>query len=400
VWWGGKNDVVPAQHGFEDYCDVKYTPPNDRPMQASPLDSDDWRGTPDSDTFYSHYYGKLEKPPDADYAYDHDWAMVEGAIEQIKNRPDDQPLCIYLPLLYPHPPYMVEDPWHSTIDRDKIPEPAPVPDWSGKPSILGQLYENSNMQSWTPERWRELRATYYGMCARVDYQFGILVDALREAGIYDDTAIFFFSDHGDYTGDYGLVEKTQNTFEDCLVRVPFVFKPPADVPCEPRVTDAMIELVDFPATVEALAGLEPTHTHFGRSLLPLTAGETDEGREFVFCEGGRLDREMQSRELESPQHEEFLYWPRLTIQANDHVAHTKAAMIRTERYKYVRRLYEQDELYDLQTDPQELHNRVDDPALAMIRADLVEKLLTFYQETADAVPYEPDVREPPDYIER
>ena len=47
--------------------------------------------------------------------------------------------------------------------------------------------------------------------------------ALRDApGLYDDTAIFFFSDHGDFTGDYGLVEKTQNTFEDCLTRVPFI----------------------------------------------------------------------------------------------------------------------------------------------------------------------------------
>ena len=76
------------------------------------------------------------------------------------------------------------------------------------------------MQGWSEERFTELRATYYGMCARVDAQFGKVVDALKDSGIYDDSAIFFFSDHGDFTGDYGLVEKTQNTFEDCLTRVP------------------------------------------------------------------------------------------------------------------------------------------------------------------------------------
>src|SRR5690606_23939149 len=123
-------------------------------------------------------------------------------------------------------------------------------------------------------RWTELRAVYYGMCARLDHQFGLLMDALREAGIYDDTAVFVFADHGDYTGDYGIVEKTQNTFEDALARVPFIIKPPASVPVAPRVSEALVELVDFPATVYDLAGIEPGYWHFGRSLMPVLAGET------------------------------------------------------------------------------------------------------------------------------
>ena len=45
----------------------------------------------------------------------------------------------------------------------------------------------------------------------------------------------------------------------------------------------------------------------------------------------------------------------------------KAAMVRTQTHKYVLRLYEQDELYDLVPDPQELHNRIGDPALAPCR---------------------------------
>jgi superoxide dismutase, Fe-Mn family len=42
----------------------------------------------------------------------------------------------------------------------------------------------------------------------------MVVDALKNRSLYDATAIFFFSDHGDYTGDYGLVEKTKNTKPD------------------------------------------------------------------------------------------------------------------------------------------------------------------------------------------
>ena len=49
------------------------------------------------------------------------------------------------------------------------------------------------------------------MCSRLDHQFGLIINALKKKGIFEDSAIFLFSDHGDYTGDYCLVEKTQNT---------------------------------------------------------------------------------------------------------------------------------------------------------------------------------------------
>jgi len=183
VWWGGKNDVVPAQNGYEDYCDVKYQAPDtpERPLQPNLHSFDDWRGDPDGDNYYSFYGGKLEPHENDSVYFDNDWAMVEGAIEQIKNAPADKPLCIYLPLGYPHPPYAVEDPWYGQIDRDKIPERTPsIKDWEGKPSLLKGIAEGQNLQNWTEERWTELRATYYGMCARVDHQFGMVLDALKE----------------------------------------------------------------------------------------------------------------------------------------------------------------------------------------------------------------------------
>jgi arylsulfatase A-like enzyme len=394
VWWGGKNDLVPGQHGYGDYCHVKYKPDRPpRPMWAIDR-QDEWRGAMDSDTYYSFYIGQLDTD-DEDIYYDGDWANVLGAIQVIKNGPHDRPLCIYLPLTYPHPPYAVEEPWYSLIDRGALPTRAPAPEgWEGKPSLLRGVYQRLNMSGWTEDRWTELRAVYYGMCARLDHQFGLLCDALREAGIYDDTALFLFSDHGDFTGDYGLVEKTQNTFEDCLSRVPFVVKPPAQVPVAPRVSEAMVELIDFPATVEALTGIEPGHDNFGRSLLPLLAGETDEHRDAVFCEGGRRHGETQCMELESASSQvpTGLYWPRVNLQASEGPEHSKAVMCRTKEWKYVRRLYEQDELYDLRADPQELHNRIDDPALSGQLAQLKERLLTFYLETSDVVPHDTDQR--------
>lgn len=397
VWWGGKNDVVPAQNGYDDYCDVKYHAPDDpdRPIRPDLHSWHEWRGAPDSDTYYSFFYGRIDNPTGAPYVRDGDWAMVEGAIDLINHPPTDQPLCIYLPLGFPHPPYAVEDPWFSQINRAKLPDRIPAPaDWATKPSLLQALYERQHMQTWSEDRWTELRATYYGMCARVDHQFGMVLDALRSAGIYDDTAVFFFSDHGDLTGDYGLVEKTQNTFEDCLTRVPFVVKPPAGVPVQPHVSDALVELIDFPATVEALTGIEPAHSHYGRSLLPLIAGETDTHRDAVFCQGGRVHGERHCMELQSSSARGGLglYSPRRMAQQSEGPEHTKATMCRTDRYKYVHRLYETDELYDLTSDPGEQVNRIDDPALAAVRDQLKDRLMQFYLETSDVVPHQSDRR--------
>lgn len=394
IWWGGKNDLIPGQLPPDQYCDVRYRPK--RPMKSGrAVDRQrEWRGEPGSDTYYSFYVGKLDKGESDIYA-DADWRNVEGAIDFIKDAPKDQPFCLYLALGYPHCPYAVEDPWYSVIDRAKLPPRAPTPDgWKEKPSMLKGIHSRQNLKTWTEDRWTELRATYYGMCARVDHQFGMVMDALKSAGLYDDTAVFMFSDHGDFAGDYGLVEKNQNTFEDCLSRVPFVVKPPSWVPVKPRVSGALVELVDFSATVEALTGIVPQHTHFGRSLVPLLEGKTDEHRDAVFCEGGRLHGEIHCMELESTssQNPQGMYWPRVDLQSSEGPEHTKAIMCRTQDFKYVRRFYEKDELYDLRSDPMELNNRIDDPSLADVLLSLKERLLTHYQETCDVVPHKTDSR--------
>jgi arylsulfatase A-like enzyme len=64
----------------------------------------------------------------------------------------------------------------------------------------------------------------------------------------------------------------------------------------------------------------------------------------------------------------------------------------TKEFKYVRRLYESDELYDLRNDPAELHNRIADPSLASTLAKMRDRLLTFFLETGDVVPFDADRR--------
>jgi arylsulfatase A-like enzyme len=405
VWWGGKNDLTPGQQGVEQYCDVRFHPTAEdyARWQCTPREGNHggdlaWRGTAEGDNYYSFFKGKLDKGKEPYYC-DGDWARVLGALDFMRSYKGDKPLCIYLPIGYPHPPYCVEEPWYSGTERDKLPRRAQPPkDWQGKPSILRRICENQNLQGWSEERWTELRATYYGMCSRLDHQFGMLREALHDAGLYDDAAIFLFSDHGDYTGDYGIVEKTQNTFEDCLTRVPFIVKPPKEVAVKPRVCDALVELVDFSATVYALTGIDPGYDHFGKSLLPVLSGETEAHRDAVFCEGGRRYGETQAMERESVSAKDGadaigLYSPRIRLQiTDDGPYHTKAAMCRTSTHKYVMRLYEQDELYDLVADPLEETNIVNDPAARDVLIELKERLLRWYMETCDVVPRAADKR--------
>lgn len=398
VWWGGKNDVVPAQYPdpFKEYATVKYAPSPDKSIRNGLHADQSWRAPEGTKHYYSFYAGCLDKKEEPIY-YDSDLDHVTAACEMIDNAPEGKPLCIYLPLTYPHPPYGVEEPYYSAIDRKKIPKRLPVPkEWIDKPSILKRIHKNQNLHDLTEKDWTELRAVYLGMCARIDDQFGMVLDALRRNGMYDDTAVFFFSDHGDYTGDYGLVEKAQNTFEDVLTRVPFLIKPPSWVKAEPGVRDALVELIDFPATVEALTGIEPEHWHFGRSLLPLVADETDTHRDAVFCEGGQLIGENHTGERMTPhgQDHENLYYPRVSIQRIDGPEISKSVMCRTETHKYVRRLYEKDELYDLVNDPGELVNRIDDQSCSDVLAELRERLLTHMLETGDVVPLKADSRWP------
>lgn len=406
VWWGGKNDLTPGQEPVDQYCDTRFHPTGEdfkrwgyEKKEGNHGDDLLWRGEIGGDNYFSFYKGKLDTGG-KDIYLDSDWANILGAVDRINSYDSDQPLCIYLPLNYPHPAYGVEEPWFSITDRRKLPPRIlPPENYEGKASILKGIAEGQNLQGWTEDRWDELRAVYYGMCARLDEQFGRIVEALKARGIYDDSAIFFFSDHGDYTGDYGLVEKTQNTFEDCLSKVPFIIKPPSDAAVKPGVRDSLVELVDFSATVYELTGIEPGYDAFGKSLMDVVAGKTEEHRDAVFCEGGRRigefqAMERQSKSADSSQPSRGLYYPRIKLQIEDHEIpyHTKATMCRTRDCKYIHRLYEQDELYDLRNDPGEVHNKTDDPEYREIRNSLRERMLDWYQETCDVVPRKEDKR--------
>ena len=400
VWMNDRNDLYAGQFAgwAESNADeIHYRPrgvPGFRPVHP------ELRGQPGDKTYYSHFRGELAAAPGED-ARSSDDCAVDAAIDRILHPVDDRPLCMFLGLIYPHVPYGVEQPYYSAIDRARL--PARLPDCWGKSVALDSIRQNLNMGDYTEAEWDELRAAYLGMCMKVDAQFGRLVQALKDAGIYDDCAIFFLSDHGDFCGDYGLVEKAQNSFEDCLTRVPFLVKPPKGVPCTPGTSDSLVELVDFYATALDFAGVASPHTQFGRSVRPLLTDHDYKLRPFVCCEGGRLAEEIHCDESHNfgsagipPEME---YWPKVKAQ-EDPIAHAKGIMLRTKEYKYVSRTAGKDEFYDLRIDPGETVNCIDEPAYTAVITELRLRMLKWLEATSDIVPFQYDARWTPEMLAR
>lgn len=390
VWSDGRGDLLAGQDRkwLEKNIDVLYEP------IGKESGEDEGRGEKGSDTYYSFYRGivKAEKNHTVETT-DVEW--TKGAVEQIKNRPADKPFFLFLGLTDPHPPYRVEQKYVDHIETSNLPpRKRNIQASDQKPSMENGLFHTLGVKDWGEERFDQLRTLYLGMCAKVDEQVGWIVEALKEEGIYDDTAIFIFSDHGDYTGDYGLVEKSQNTFPDCLTNVPFIVKPPKGEVIDSGVNDNLVELVDFYATAMSYAKISPKRTHFGKNLQDTMADKTKEHRKYVFCEGGRNYGEKHCMEQSMPGVDE--YDPRLNLQASEGGEHTKATMIRSNTYKYVRRLYEQDEFYDLKEGEQV--NQIGNRKYKEEIVEMKEALLEWYQETCDVVPFDIDQRFSDDYM--
>lgn len=393
VWMNSRNDLIAGQidgllekHASEIYyggnAKVPPGPVKDIPFSDQNLSR------------YSMYRGELQCDENG-VNYGPDDEDLDAAIRKIKSHNTEKPLCVFLGLINPHPPYQVEEPYFSAIQREKLP-PRIDPSISVDKAYMTQLLrKNQKLDSMSETQWNELRACYLGMCMKVDVMFKKLCDALKEAGIYDDSAIFFFSDHGDYTGDFGISEKSQNTFEDCLTKVPLLIKPPSWESVDPGICESLVELIDFYGTVIDYADLTPTHSHFGKSLRSMIENRNTSLRDYVCCEGGRLEEEIHCDEFHANgpngTNPNNPYYPRHLAQA-DPKAHEKATMIRSKNYKYVARLYHQDEFYDLEKDPSELCNQIDSVTYQTEILHHKEYLMRWYLQTADVVPFDYDQR--------
>lgn len=356
------------------------------------------RGDETSDRYYSFMNGILPSKRRDGKVFNFDDFTVNGAIHSIKHRKKDKPFFMFLAINLPHPEYQIEKEYYDLIDKSKLPPRIPnITEADGKPKMETGLLESLRVSGWSEERLREIRAVYLAMCAKADAQLGRVIQALKDEGIYDNTVIIVLSDHGDYTTDYGLVEKSQNCFPDCLTNVPLIIKPQSSVKIDKGIHSQLAELTDLCATCHELAGIKSSRVQFGKSLVPAMKDKSVPHREYVFCEGGRLTGEKHCMEYDEKRFSpKGLYSPRMLLQSKEDGTHTKAVMIRNEEYKYVKRLYEKDEFYDLSQG--ESVNLFGSGEHGEQIADMEKAMLNWFFETCDSVPTDADERFTPEFV--
>jgi arylsulfatase A-like enzyme len=330
------------------------------------------------------YFGSSGEAPLLDF----DEATVRTAeIWLAEGMPTDRPWVLWVPLLFPHSPFKVEEPWFSLHDRSAMPDPiAPVP--SGKPQFMAALRQAYGWEDLTPDDVREIMATYHGMVSRVDSQLARLITALERADAIDDTVVITLSDHGEYLGDFGLFEKWPSGLDPCLLRNPLIFAGPGLRPGS--TIEQPVELVDLLPTLCDLGEAEVGHTHFGKSLLPIfEGGESAVHRDFACAEGGF--RASDGRPTDGGF---WIYQHKADLQHHRPELVGTAMALRTTTFTYVHRRYELDELYDRTLDPSEANNLIMEPGLKAVATALREKLFGWLADTSDVVPWESDPRFP------
>jgi arylsulfatase A-like enzyme len=177
---------------------------------------------------------------------------------------------------------------------------------------------------------REAMQAYYACATFIDAQVGVMTDALRRLGLWDNTIVVFTSDHGYHLGEHGMWGKV-TLYEECD-RIPMIVRAPGRT--RPgSVSSRLVELVDLYPTLADLCRLGPPSNLEGTSFVPLMAQPDREWKTAAFSmvkRGKKLGR-----------------------------------AIRTERFKYAEYGDEGvNELYDLKADPHEWTNLARDPAYA------------------------------------
>ena len=112
----------------------------------------------------------------------------------------------------------------------------------------------------------------------------IQVSGIDYLPLSNRTSIFVTSDHGDFSGDYHLVEKWPGGLDDILTRVPMIARIPGGA--KGHVVEEPINSFDLFATLTDMAGVNVTHVHFARSFLPQLKGEKGNESRTVYSEGG------------------------------------------------------------------------------------------------------------------
>lgn len=323
-----------------------------------------------------------------------DWPSLQAGLDFLHSpRAQEGPFVLFLPLVMPHPTYSAPEPYHSMYAPEKM--ALLPPDEGRRPSFHRLIREYRGLDRLEAAVLQQIRAVYLGMTSYVDWMLGQVLEALDGSGLANTTTLIATSDHGDFAGDYGLVEKWSSSFCDAMTRVPLLIRTPGGT--AGHVVQEPVEMFDIMATVLELAGLTAQHTHFSQSLCDQLHGAAGDPDRAVFGCGGYNAQEthcLTGTTLDDPLRDPaHVYSPQTRLRLEHPESYARAAAIRTQGWKLVHRPSEVSELYDLVHDPGEQHNLWDAPAARAPQTALLGRLLDRLIQTSDVVPFTGDERQ-------
>lgn len=320
-----------------------------------------------------------------------DFKITSWACDKIKEHAkDEKPFFMMVSLMNPHPSYEALERYYNKYDPDKLPPLRDLSWLEGKPELYRLIHKYRELGENDESIGRKMNAIYLGMISYVDELTGRIVNAIKEAGIYDDTMIILCSDHGDFAGDAGMPEKWPSAMDDMLTRVPLIIRRPG---CSGgNVVDTPTQSIDIFPTIFDFENIKIERTQYGVSLAPQVMGAPGDASRIVYCDGGYDTNEMHCFEgtplftmhmIQGGQ-----YYPKMMQQQKDPQSVCRVIMQRDNRYKLNIRTNGENELYDMDKDPLEYKNLYNDPEYKELRDQLTLKMLTWLIHSSDITPLE------------
>ncbi len=293
-----------------------------------------WAANECNHNYFHGWYFRDENVPIISDQYEPEY-WTDRAIEFLYES-QDRPFFLMLALGAPHDPYLAPEKYMNLYD------PA-------------MLHMEPNWTANIPGAGRKEIAGYYASITAIDDQIGKLLATLRQLNLEENTIVVFSSDHGNMLGSQGRTLKMLPWEES--IRVPGIMRFPGTVPAG-RTSNVLFSHVDFAPTFLSLCGLPVPADMQGSDLSRIATGNTEQGPSSAFFQN---------------------FGP---YRASGVEGAWRA--VRTEQYLFARRESDPWLLYDLETDPYQLHNRIDEPAAAPLVRDLNSKLLQWMHRVGDS----------------
>ena len=254
-----------------------------------------------------------------------DWKVADWAIGKLKQKPAE-PFFLGVGFFLPHVPCYATQKWFDLYPQDELMLPPMVKnDRADTPEFSWYMHWKlpEPRLSWVKQhqQWRPLVQSYLACTSFVDSQVGRVLDALKESGLQERTVVILWSDHGWHLGEKGITGK--NSLWSRSTHVPLIFAGPG-VRAGNRC-DATVELLDIFPTLIDICDLPKRPDLEGHSLAP------------------QLNDPNTTRRFPA-------------ITSHNQGNHS----IRTDRWRYIHYADGSEELYDIQTDPNEWTNLAGD----------------------------------------